>query len=230
MKSNMFRGEYLFHIHTDRTDGKLTVGEFFEFAQRHALDSLIFLEHIRREPKYDVNAFVSEIRHAAESTGVKAHVGFEAKLLPNGTLDISDSHLEMAEVIGIAEHGFPDDLEVLKKSFTEVLQTYPRKFADKIFVWVHPGLWFKKHGVIHSHLQDYRSMLKEAQQHGVLIEHNLRYGLVDESLLGECVATPLVIGADSHSGKDLEKWSNFKRQMFAGDQSIANAPAPSVTA
>lgn len=230
MKSSMFHGEYLFHIHTDRTDGQLTVNDYFEFARSRALDSLIFLEHIRREPKYDVAAFVSEVRHVAEVTGVNAHVGFEAKLLPNGSLDISDSHLEIAEVIGIAEHGFPNDLHVLKQAFSAVLKSYPEKFAGKVFVWVHPGLWFKKRGFMHSHLQDYRSMLKEAQQHGVLIEHNLRYGLTDESLLGDFVPDPLVLGADSHSEKDLEKWSDFKRQLVVPEQSLAIAPTPSVTA
>src|ERR1035437_6033754 len=107
----MFSGSYLFHLHTRYTDGALSPNEYFEFAQQHGYQRLIFLEHIRRSPKYDVSQFISEIRECESRFEVAATIGFEAKVLPGGDLDISDEHLKLAQVVGIAEHGFKGSLK-----------------------------------------------------------------------------------------------------------------------
>jgi len=222
MKSSMFRGAYLFHVHTDRTDGKLSVQDYFTLAGQYGVSSIVFLEHIRKAPNYDVEAFISEIKYTAQMTGLTASIGFEAKLLPDGILDISESHLALAEVIGIAEHGFPDDLTVLKWAFSTALNSYTRDLGNKSVVWVHPGLWFRKRGLMHSHYQDYCSMLNEAQDAGVFIENNLRYGLVDESLSAGVAPSSLVLGADAHAQEDLQRWrdwrtSNLPQPILADD-------------
>jgi hypothetical protein len=54
MRSDPFTGRYLFHLHTTYTDGKVAVPQYFDLAQRTRLDRLIFLEHIRAQPGYDV--------------------------------------------------------------------------------------------------------------------------------------------------------------------------------
>jgi len=148
----------LFHLHTDFTDGKLSVKEYFEFARKHGIERLIFLEHIRREPTYDVNQFVFEVSHYTELYGIEGVVGFEAKLLPHGELNVRREHVELAEFIGIAEHGFPDDVNQLVKAFQSVLSFYPREYPDKQFVWVHPGLWFKRRDALNH--PAYRQMLE----------------------------------------------------------------------
>ena len=108
MKSNPFRGRYLFHFHTQHTDGKLTGRDYFDWAQAHGVQSLLFLEHVRREASYDVPAFVEEVKELEQQFGIRAGVGFETKLLPDGTLDITPEHCALAEIVGIAEHGFPN--------------------------------------------------------------------------------------------------------------------------
>jgi len=206
----MFQGNYLFHLHTERTDGKLFIQDYFAAACRCGARSIIFLEHIRKYPGYDVEAFVKEIRDSAREAGVDAFIGFETRLLPNGSLDISDKHLELAEVIGIAEHGFPDNVELLKLSFLKVLDLYRYKMRSKNFVWVHPGLWFKRRGMNPAHSLHYLSMLAHAQKADLLIERNLRYGLIDESLVSQITPSSLVVGADAHTAEDLKVWTNWQ--------------------
>ena len=206
MKSNPFSGCYFFHFHTSFTDGRLTVSDYFDFATRNGIDSLVFLEHIRMVPTYDPIAFTRIVRGLAETTGVQTYVGFEAKLLPGGGLDIGEEILKLADVIGIAEHGFPDDRQLLESSFCRTLDQLVARTADKTFVWVHPGLWLKKKGIDPRQDATFGAMLRGAQSYGVRIERNLRYGLVSEECLNEIGPDLVVMGADAHVAGDLEAW------------------------
>ena len=204
MRSNAFAGRYLFHLHTTYTDGNVSVRQYFDFALRMHVDRLIFLEHIRANPGYDVQQFISEVRSCATACGVPALVGFEAKVLPGGELDISDEHAALAEVIGIAEHGFPADYGLWRSSLRRALNTCAVKYSDKPVVWVHPGLWLKKHGLLEVHEPDYRNLFDHARDVGVLLEWNLRYGLLPKNLHAGVGADHLVLGADAHRLADAE--------------------------
>jgi putative hydrolase len=206
MRSNPFQGRYLFHFHTQRTDGKLTPQNYFEWAQTQRVQSLLFLEHVRAKASYDVPAFVEEIKELEQRFGIKAGIGFEAKLLPDGTLDISTEHCRLAEIVGIAEHGFPNDVELLQRAFQRAVSKLPEQFPDCCLVWVHPGLWFKKRGIERSTSNACLSMLQQAQESGIFVERNLRYGLLDEALLPAISQGLLVLGADAHTAEDLSTW------------------------
>lgn len=201
MRSEPFAGRYLFHLHTTHTDGSVTVREYFDLAQQHRLERLIFLEHIRTAPSYDVAQFVTEVREGAAATGIPALVGFEAKLLPGGALDISPEHAALAEVIGIAEHGFPADYELWRSSVAQALERAPRQYPGTHLVWVHPGLWLKKHGLLEAHEDEYRRLMGAAQSLGIRIEWNRRYGLVPPHL--HASVGDLVTGADAHRLADV---------------------------
>ena len=206
MKSNLFQGRYLFHFHTQHTDGKLTARNYFEWAQAQGVQSLLFLEHVRREASYDVPAFVEEIRELEQRFGIRARIGFEAKLLPDGTLDISPEHCALAEILGIAEHGFPNDEELLQTAFQRAVSKLPELFPHCCLVWVHPGLWFKKRGIERSTSKACLSMLQQAQDSGIFVERNLRYDLLDKALLPAVAEELRVLGADAHTADDLRKW------------------------
>lgn len=218
MKSDLFRGRYLFHFHTILTDGKLSTREYFEFAALHGADRLIFLEHIRRKPTYDVDAFLTTINRLAEETKLEASIGFETKLLPGGELDIDAEYLEKAEVIGIAEHGFPADAELLKLSFLRSLDRYVRLLPKKSFVWVHPGLWLQKQGHNPEESRSYHDMLDCALSAGILIERNLRYRLICDQTLSRISAESIVLGADAHTVRDLQIWKCAQRSFFEFEQ------------
>lgn len=206
-RSEVFAGRYFFHFHTLVTDGKLSLDAYFSFAAAQAT-RLVFLEHIRRQPTYDVKKFAADIRAASEKWQVDAALGFETKLLPTGALDISEEHFGLAQVIGIAEHGFPKDLDLL----SEVMQgTFPRyrSFApEKTFVWVHPGTTFRKLNLDPSPQPVYAEMIRCACANGVLLERNLRYGLMPQSLIDEMhLDDRVVLGADAHNRADLAAWT-----------------------
>ncbi|MDF2626482.1 MAG: hypothetical protein K0R39_313 [Symbiobacteriaceae bacterium] len=201
MRSNPFTGRYLFHVHTPYTDGQVPVRAYFDLAVRAGLDRLIFLEHIRAAPRYDVTQFVAEVRGCAAACGVEALVGFEAKVLPGGALDISEEHLALAEVLGIAEHGFPADFDLWRASIRRALDA---SYGSRPVVWVHPGLWLKKHGLLEAREQEYLALLALAQGAGVKVEMNRRYGLVPGHLAGEVAPEALVRGADAHRLEDAE--------------------------
>ena len=206
MRSDWRHSPYLFHVHTPYTDGRLTVGEYVDFAHRAGADTLVFLEHIRREPRYDVARFCEEVRFAGESGAIRTVLGFEAKLLPDGTLDIRNELLSKAAVIGIAEHSFPDDPDLLRQAFLKVVERYPRRWPKVGFVWVHPGLWYLKRGLLARKDERYREMLAAAQAAGILVEQSLRWGVVDPTTAASLPPEAIVIGADAHTLFDLERW------------------------
>jgi putative hydrolase len=211
----IFQGRYAFHLHTSLTDGRLTVADYFAFAVDHGIERLIFLEHIRKEPTYDVDAFMESIRRAARESGIPASIGFEAKVLPGGELDIEDDLLEQAEVVGIAEHGFPDDTDLLIESLITAFQRYGGYSGQRNVVWVHPGLALKRRKLLGSMDETYRDLIVRAWEVGLIVEHNLRYGLVPKALLTSSATDELVTGIDAHHLADLTR-------TFGGDGSRAD--------
>ncbi len=199
---DLFRGRVLFHCHTDLTDGRPTVEDYVRHAAEHGLDRVVFLEHIRRAPSYDVPAFAADVRAWGERLGVPTAVGFEAKVLPGGGLDIDDAHLALADVVGIAEHGFPDDADVWEASLRRAFAEHGR--GGRVAVWVHPGLWLKKTRRLESHRAVYLDLLAAAQDAGVFVEQNARYGLIADDFAARVRADRFVRGVDAHRLADVD--------------------------
>jgi len=208
MRSDWFTGKYLFHMHTTYTDGQLAVGDYFNAALDHRLDRLIFLEHIRRSPLYPVPEFIREVRMNVTEARVEAHIGFETKILPDGTLDISEEDFRRAEVIGIAEHGFPDEPELYFKSLRTILRTFEGGVPSKEIVWVHPGLWLHKRGLMKTFEREHLSDLQAAVRAGICLEHNYRYNLVSRTLLTTHPHIEPIVGADAHTAAELRRFWN----------------------
>ena len=206
MIPELFRGRVLFHCHTNRTDGQPTVEEYVRYAAERGLDRVVFLEHIRRAPSYDVLAFADEVRRQGETYGVPVAVGFEAKVLPGGALDIDAAHLALADVIGIAEHGFPDDPSLWQASLRTAFEIHGARADERLAVWVHPGLWLKKTRRLESHRAAYLDLLDAAQASGVLVEQNARYRLLPDALIPRVRPDFLVRGADAHRLADVDAY------------------------
>jgi hypothetical protein len=56
-----------------------------------------------------------------------ATVGFDAKILVEGELDISHEAIGLAEVVGIAEHGKELPFNQFRDSFRDILRHYPTR-------------------------------------------------------------------------------------------------------
>ena len=135
---------YWFHLHTDAAGGQLSVEDYFKMSQHYGVEELIFLEHISRNPQYDIEDFAASIKQFSHDYNIEARVGFEAKILEDGELDILDKHIELADVIGIAEHDFPPNLTLFMTAWKEAMDFAKSLTASKEVVWVHPGLFFRK--------------------------------------------------------------------------------------
>jgi PHP domain len=219
-KSNPLSGRYLFHLHTRCTDGKLSLENYFSFAAAHGIERLVFLEHIRSEPTYDVQQFALDVARISRERNIEAVLGFEVKLLPDGSLDIRAEHLLLASVIGIAEHGFPRDPHLLRSSLTRAFDHYSSFGPEKTFVWVHPGTTFCKMGV-HPHEHPvYESIVRWSADAGLLIEQNLRYGLISDQAIRKSGLRRIILGADAHTGADLEAWVHATRSASIGAHSL----------
>ncbi len=196
---NIFTKPYLFHLHTTFADGKLTVENYFSWTRRSNYTNLIFLEHVKRYPSYSTQQYIDEIKRCRDQFEISSSIGFEARLLETGELDISDSDLKLADVVGMAIHGFSGNRIELFRAFTEAI----KKYSHKRLVWVHPGSWFKRNGTLLKEGVLYMNMIWYAVERGIYIERNLRWNLPPQKLVGMIPQKRLVIGIDSHTREDL---------------------------
>jgi histidinol phosphatase-like PHP family hydrolase len=209
--SPSFQGRYWSHLHTVYSHGVATVRDYFDAARELQIDQLIFLEHTRLAPTYDTAAFIGEVRDEAAVAGVEAYVGFEAKILPGGRLDISDEVLETAQAVGIAEHSYPGDANALALDFARLVSEVTRSFPQQTFIWVHPGSWLVRHGKKVDG-PAFTAMRDAASSAHVRIERNLKYDLVPAEIYRLLAADATVFGLDAHSIDDAhERWA---RQVF----------------
>lgn len=206
----LFHGRYLFHFHTRATDGHLEVADYFSWALEHGYEKLIFLEHIRRNPSYDVDAFIGSVEEMSQRTGIAAVAGFEAKVLPDGGLDIDERHVRRAGALGIAEHGFKADLDTLERALADCFTRYDRLREAGALVWVHPGLWLKKHSLMERERSRYLVLLERARAAGVPVERNMRYDLTPEEIFAQVPERWRVAGVDAHSAADLTRYLTWR--------------------
>jgi len=205
-RSSPFRGKYLFHVHTNLTDGESSAEDYFRCALALGIERIVFLEHICRDPSYDVEALVALVERLGAAYGVEAHVGFEAKIRPDGSVDVRDEHRRLASVIGIAEHGFHGTEENLKDAFEKAVARARTDWHGQVTVWVHPGLWFKKRQIDLAANQHYRSMLNRAVEGGLFLERNQQYQLLPPELVKDVPADHLVVGVDAHHVRAVQQW------------------------
>ncbi len=196
-----------FHLHTSHTDGNLTVKEIFELAQSEGIQQLYFLEHIRRSPTYSPEQLIEEVHRESDNFEIRADVGFEAKLLPDGTLDISEKDLQLASYVGVAEHAFPPDLSLFSEAWRQFLHSVESLIQELPVIWVHPGLFFRKNRLLEENRDELLEMHLYASSRGILLERNLRYNLMDPSFAGRL---PHLLGLDLHKREDIALW---KREM-----------------
>lgn len=78
-----------YHIHTnynDHSDPDLTIENVLTQAKRKNLKSIAITEHVRKSSEW-VYDYVEEIEHQRKYSDIKVVIGFEAKILLDGTID-----------------------------------------------------------------------------------------------------------------------------------------------
>jgi histidinol phosphatase-like PHP family hydrolase len=199
----MLRNRYIFHLHTDYTDGKSKIYEYFQYAYKNNVDYLVFTEHVRKRLDYDFYKFYKEVKDTNKNfKSITAIIGCEAKILPNGELDIPQEILPYIEVVCIACHSFPKDIPLYFNSLFKVFEN--EEFTKYVRVWVHPGRFLRKLGKLGEYTNSLADILEIAISKGIYIEQNLREGLPPSELINKIPSDRKVIGYDAHSVDELK--------------------------
>ncbi len=61
-KDILSNGSYMFHLHTNYTDGLNNIHDYFNYASKEGIKTIVFTEHVRRHITYNFDDFYSEIK------------------------------------------------------------------------------------------------------------------------------------------------------------------------
>ena len=194
---------YLFHLHTDYTDGLNNIEDYFCYASKNKFKTIVFTEHVRDKMTYNFDDFYNEIKKNEKNfETVTAVVGAESKILPNGSLDIPDNILPKIDILCLACHSFPDDINLYAEAFKKVF--VDTKWKPFIRVWVHPGRFIQRIGLSRHNIDIFQSLINTAIDEGVFIEDNLKQKLLLGNIIDSTPSETLVVGHDAHSVSELD--------------------------
>lgn len=192
------------HIHTNYTDGKNTVFEYCEKAVEIEVPLLAFTEHVRKDLNYDFNKFLNDIEFAKKEFDLIILSGCEAKVLPNGELDIKKDILKKVDYPIFSFHSFPNDIELYVETLKNVLKN---KYVN---TWAHPGELLLMRNL--KFLQDdLKKIFELMHKHEVLFEINRKYNIPTEEWinLARDHNVKIVNGSDAHCIEDLQRGRFF---------------------
>ena len=194
------RGDW--HVHTNYTDGKSTIFEYCEQAEKNGLELIAFTEHVRRNLDYNFDDFVAEVYSAKDKFDLEILVGCEAKVLDiKGTLDVSEEVLKECEVVLGAFHRFEP---IEKKAYLIALKNMLSN--PDVDIWAHPTLFAKKNKFTLS-TKDIRDISTLSLKYNVLIEKNMKYNVPDRVFreIASKAGCKFVNGSDAHQVNELLK-------------------------
>lgn len=203
-------GEYLltgeWHVHTNYTDGENTVLEMCRRAEELGIPLIAFTEHVRRELTYDFSSFLSDVEKAREEFPELIILsGIEAKVLPDGNLDVAEEIVREVDYPVFAYHSFPPDLDLYIESLLKVIRN------RYINAWAHPGLLLRNSSfrLPQDSLMD---VMREMKKNHVLLELNTKYSLPEKEwlLIARRLGVGLVRGGDIHSVEELKQNSGIQ--------------------
>ncbi len=202
-KGMINKGNYIFHIHTNYTDGISNINNYFEYASKNNIDVIVFTEHVRKDLKYNFDAFIEDINeNNRRYSRIKTFIGCEAKLLPGGDLDIPINILSKIDVICFACHSFPEDLELYKLSLKKLFIN--NQWKNYVRVWVHPGRFLKRLYILDRSILILEKLIMTAIIEGVFIEKNLKEFLPPKEIIKNIPIDNIILGYDAHSIEELD--------------------------
>lgn len=188
------------HIHTVYTDGNNTIDEYCKVAKNKGIPLLAFTEHVRKILNYDFKEFLTDIEAAREKYNLIILSGCEAKVLPGGTLDVSDWILQQVDYPIFAFHSFPNDISLFLKSLKEVLKN------PYVNTWAHPGKFLSEYNVTIPR-EELEKIFHMMFENDIGLEMNQKYRLPPDDwlLLANQYHVDIVRGSDVHSINNLQK-------------------------
>jgi len=191
-RKHLMSGQW--HVHTNYTDGENSVDEYCRKAVTLGIPLVVFSEHVRKELTYDYQDLVGEIKTARKKyPELIILTGCEAKVLEDGSLDVSEVVLKYCEIVLMAFHSFPNNKSEYIKALKIALSN------PKVDVWAHPGLFLRNNNFSFTE-KEIEMVFDLARQKNVLIEINRKYNLPPQSWVkvGEKKGVNFVKGGDIH--------------------------------
>jgi DNA polymerase (family 10)/putative hydrolase len=197
------------HVHTAMTDGSASVEQLCDAAERLSIPLMAFTEHVRRSLDYDFGTLLDDIDKAKRRPGLTVLSGLEAKVLPDGSLDVEDNILESVDYPIFAFHSFPAD----KGKFMDALRAVLS--SGRAHAWAHPGTFTDRSG-IGIEQDELDEIMGLMARHRVALEINARYMTPGPRWIKAAArrGVAMVRGSDIHSLADLEareeRWSRMR--------------------
>lgn len=180
-----------YHIHTNYTDGSGSVDEIAKYCSKLGLNQIAISEHVRTSLNYDFDKLNHEILEAKKKYSVTIYTAAEAKILPNGTLDISNQIRRQIDFLIGSVHSWPSEenniykpYELLCRSSCQIIG-HP-KFIDEKLV----------------------DMIINSDK---ILEINSRYRLNSNQymIVKEFPRLKVSFGSDAHNLNDIENGQQF---------------------
>lgn len=186
------------HIHTNYTDGKGSVDEYCKKAVELGIPLIAFTEHVRKKLNYDFNAYLGDIDNAREQYDLIILSGCEAKVLPDGNLDVEDSLLKQVDYPIFAFHSFPIDIDVFLDALYSALKN------PYVNTWAHPGMFLKKSELILPE-GELPKIFSAVRDNDILIELNRKYNVPPDRWINLAKHDQMnfVRGSDCHCVEEL---------------------------
>jgi len=179
----MIKLNWNYHCHTSYTDGSDTVEEIARRCDKLGIKEIAITEHVTKEPDYDFDRLLLDIRRADEQFNVRVLSGIEAKILPDGTLDCPDDIKEKVDIIIGSVHSL--------NNMTEQ-EAYEKLVETDCMIIGHPQFFNEK-------------VISSLKRTGKVVELSGRYKQPDDVINALRSAGLLFsIGLDSHRLEDLE--------------------------
>ncbi|MCD1293724.1 metal-dependent phosphoesterase [Methanocella sp. CWC-04] len=193
------------HIHTNKSDGRDSVHNIIEAAEKKGLDLIALTDHGPGHGSGVTEKMVSQTKKEVEllqpSYHVKVLVGIEAEILSTGEVYLATR--EDMDIVLASYHGAPSE-EVYYKAVLKALED------EKVDVLAHHA-WSM--GMRFGPILEYEDMLVEVlRDNDVAIEINSKHTLPSWDFLVKCrdAGIKYTIGSDAHKVVDVGSvsWAN----------------------
>lgn len=191
------KGEW--HVHTNYVDGASTVMDYCQSAVNKKIPLIAFTEHVHKNLDFSFESLLCEIEDArAAFPELVILSGCEAKVLEDGSLDVSRKVVSEVDYPIFSYHTFHGGKDLYMKTLRDVIRN------EYVNAWAHPGLFLSKIGQTLSatELDIIMGLLKK---HKVLLEKNRKYNLPPKTWLAAArkAGLEVVNGSDAHSVEDI---------------------------
>jgi DNA polymerase (family 10) len=221
------------HMHTVETDGRCTIEEMAEAARDHGYEYMAITDHSKNLAFANgltderALAHIERIRAAGKKMkGIRIFAGIEVDILPDGSLDLSDSVLEQMDLAIASVHSqFNQDRDTMTNRLLKAIAN------PTVSIIGHPtGRLLLKRD---AYQFDLDAVLKAAAKHKVAMELNAypdRLDLCDAHLrLAKQHGVKIVINTDSHHASHMEKIrygvTQARRAWLTKDDVLNTLPA-----